>query len=386
MPRPSLSVVFAGSGGAGAMTAGAVVLRAAARAGYYGLMTQLFGPQVRGGEAAALLQISIEPVLAQPDRFDLFVALDWDKVDQFAPEIPLDAASIVLADPAAGPIPTAIARSKARMLDFAMADPAGGKSKRAGEGRRVNMFAAGAVAALAGLTIDHMRGAIAEVIGHKGADITETNLAAALAGATAAATLRLDLKLVPATPAARWLISGNEAIALGALRGGVRFVGCYPITPATDLVEWLAPELQKLGGKLVLAEDELAAINMVLGASQRAIRTVVQARPGRWTQRWTDDAIETAHRSELREPVVRLQLDQRGQPGLHAGAELGKHDRRAQPGCQDPGKQPGQAGRVGGQIRSSRHRQQRYHRHRILGRVGVDRQHVQRGRCRGHPV
>jgi len=54
---------------------------------------------------------------------------------------------------------------------------------------------------------------------------------------------------------------------LGALRAGVRFVGCYPITPATDLVEWLAPELQRLGGRLVLAEDELAAINMVIGAS-----------------------------------------------------------------------------------------------------------------------
>jgi 2-oxoglutarate ferredoxin oxidoreductase subunit alpha len=47
----------------------------------------------------------------------------------------------------------------------------------------------------------------------------------------------------------------------------VRFVGCYPITPATDLVEWMAPQLKTLGGRLALAEDELAAINMVLGAS-----------------------------------------------------------------------------------------------------------------------
>src|SRR5665811_2142968 len=68
-------------------------------------------------------------------------------------------------------------------------------------------------------------------------------------------------------PAARWLISGNQALALGALRGGVRFVGCYPITPATDLVEWLAPHLNNLGGRLVQGEDELAAINMTLGAS-----------------------------------------------------------------------------------------------------------------------
>ena len=266
MPRESLSVVFAGSGGAGAMTAGAVLLRAAARAGYYGLMTQLFGPQVRGGEAAALIQISTAPVLAQPDRFDLFVALDWEKVDQFAPEIPLDAASIVLADPAAGPVPAGIAKSKARTLDFAMGDPKIAKSKRL-DGGRVNVFASGAVAALAGLGLCHVRAAIADVLGGKGAAATETNLAAALAGTTAGAALPLDLQLAPATPAPRWSISGNEAIALGALRGGVRFVGCYPITPATDLVEWLAPELTNLGGKLVLAEDELAAINMALGAS-----------------------------------------------------------------------------------------------------------------------
>ena len=47
----------------------------------------------------------------------------------------------------------------------------------------------------------------------------------------------------------------------------MRFVGCYPITPATDLVEWLAPHLIKLGGRLVLGEDELASVNMTLGAS-----------------------------------------------------------------------------------------------------------------------
>ena len=78
MPRQSIAVVFAGSGGSGAMTAGAVLLRAAARAGYFGMMTQLFGAQVRGGESASLVQISVEPIEAPPVRYDLFVALDWD--------------------------------------------------------------------------------------------------------------------------------------------------------------------------------------------------------------------------------------------------------------------------------------------------------------------
>ena len=67
--------------------------------------------------------------------------------------------------------------------------------------------------------------------------------------------------------ARRWLVSGNEAAALGALRGGIRFAAAYPITPATEILEWLAPNLTKVGGVLLQAEDELAAINMIIGAS-----------------------------------------------------------------------------------------------------------------------
>src|SRR5690242_11435486 len=105
MSRSTLSVVFAGSGGAGAMTAGSIFLRSAAQCGYYGLMTQLFGPQVRGGESAALVQIGTEPIECQPDHYDLFVALDWEKVEQFAPETPLNRDSVILVDPIFGEIP-----------------------------------------------------------------------------------------------------------------------------------------------------------------------------------------------------------------------------------------------------------------------------------------
>ena len=97
----------------------------------------------------------------------------------------------------------------------------------------------------------------------------------------AAASLDLDLRLAPPHPAARWLMTGNQAVAVGALRGRVRFVRCYPITPATDLVEWMAPQLKKLGGRLALAEDELAAINMVLSASNGGVPAMtVTSGPG----------------------------------------------------------------------------------------------------------
>jgi 2-oxoglutarate ferredoxin oxidoreductase subunit alpha len=94
----------------------------------------------------------------------------------------------------------------------------------------------------------------------------EPGLAAARLGFSQAASPAFPLGNPPAqTP--RWLITGNEAAGYGALRGGVRFVAAYPITPATELLEWLAPALAKVGGTLVQAEDELASINMALGAS-----------------------------------------------------------------------------------------------------------------------
>ena len=79
----------------------------------------------------------------------------------------------------------------------------------------------------------------------------------------------------------RWLISGNEAAGYGAIRGGVRFVAAYPITPATELLEWMAPALTKVGGTLLQAEDELASVNMIIGASYGGVPSLTAtAGPG----------------------------------------------------------------------------------------------------------
>lgn len=90
------------------------------------------------------------------------------------------------------------------------------------------------------------------------------------------AALQAGLEAVPSLPptarlaaprkddASRWAISGNQATSLGALRGGVRFVAAYPITPATEILESLAPALDEVGGVLVQVEDELAAVNQII--------------------------------------------------------------------------------------------------------------------------
>jgi len=63
------------------------------------------------------------------------------------------------------------------------------------------------------------------------------------------------------------VISGNQAVAIGSLAAGLHRYSGYPITPATDIMEFLAAELPKVGGSVVQAEDEMAALGMVLGSS-----------------------------------------------------------------------------------------------------------------------
>jgi 2-oxoglutarate/2-oxoacid ferredoxin oxidoreductase subunit alpha len=240
------------------MTAGNILLEAAAGAGYYALMTRTSGPQIRGGEAAAMLRIATCATDGQDDRFQILAAIDWQNVQRFASELPLGAGSLILGDPAQGEPPEAFTKSGARYVPLPLKALAAKVN-----GGWPNMVALGALAGLVGLPAEAVETALRKSM-KKG---LEGAIAAARLGFSTIETtgaLRLE---PPRKSAARWLITGNEAAGYGALRGGVRFVAAYPITPATELLEWLSPALAKVGGTLVQAEDELASINMALGAS-----------------------------------------------------------------------------------------------------------------------
>jgi 2-oxoglutarate ferredoxin oxidoreductase subunit alpha len=259
MDRASVSLALAGSGGAGVMTAGNMLLEAAAQAGYYGLMTRTSGPQIRGGEAAAMLRLSSFATDGQDDRFQVLAAIDWQNVARFAAELPLEPSSLILGDPAHGEPPEVFTRGGARYVPIPLkklaAEVAGGWP---------NMVALGVLAALIGLPFEALEAAIRKSM-KKGLD---AGIAAARLGMKQAAGIEgYPLSTPGKRKSSRWLITGNEAAGYGALRGGVRFVAAYPITPATELLEWLAPALGRVGGTLVQAEDELASINMALGAS-----------------------------------------------------------------------------------------------------------------------
>ena len=96
------------------MTAGNLLLDAAARAGLYGLMVRTSGPQIRGGEAAALLRLGTTPLESLDDSFDLLLAIDWQNVHRFADEIPLHAGSVIIGDADGGEVPPVFLASGAQ--------------------------------------------------------------------------------------------------------------------------------------------------------------------------------------------------------------------------------------------------------------------------------
>ncbi|MFC1688734.1 2-oxoacid:acceptor oxidoreductase subunit alpha [Pseudomonadota bacterium] len=263
-----ISIAITGSGGAGSITAGELLLSLAGKNGCFGMMRRSFGPQIRGGEAAAQVRISHVPVECMNDSFDLLLALDWRNADRFAEEIALHPDSLIIADPAAGPIPAAITDLDHEIIGIPMKALA--KDIPAA---RPNMVALGVLSHWLGFCKDEAGKLIEEVFSRKGEEITTGSRAAFEAGFTE--PLIVEAREARPRPergesafeGTRWHFNGNQGCGLGAIRGGIRFAAAYPITPASDLLEWLAPRLEQLGGSLVQAEDELASINMVIGAS-----------------------------------------------------------------------------------------------------------------------
>ncbi len=264
--RQSFSIIIVGSGGSGVMTAGTMLLEAAAKAGWYGLMTRSYGPQIRGGEAMAAIRLSSQPVECVGDHDDLLVALDWRNIERFLPDVALSSDSLIIGDPKAGDIPEGVQAIKAEQREIPLTDLA-----KSIPGGRPNMVALGLLAAMVGVPTELMVATAEQGLKKRGPEAVESGLAGLRAGMGAAADLPQPDIPAPAVSDERWNLTGNEAAACGAVRGGIRYAAGYPITPATEILEWLALALPRVGGILVQAEDELASVAQIIGASYGGI-------------------------------------------------------------------------------------------------------------------
>jgi 2-oxoglutarate/2-oxoacid ferredoxin oxidoreductase subunit alpha len=266
-----MTLFLMGTGGDGVITAGGLVLGAAARHGLVCHMTKSFGPQIRGGESAAWLQISPEPISSPPHGVEIMVVLSWRAHPQFRSQLVLAPGALVFQDSADATEPPEDLVDSAGQPVVPIRIPLREISQQETGGHMArNTVAVGALLGLLGLPQDPVRQALARRLGKRGAAVVDGNLRALDRGRALATEAPLAAHVRPLPVGDRreqLLLSGNDAVALGALYAGVDFFAGYPITPASEILINLAAELPGVGGSVIQAEDEIAAMTMVIGAS-----------------------------------------------------------------------------------------------------------------------
>jgi 2-oxoglutarate ferredoxin oxidoreductase subunit alpha len=266
-----LIIGIAGAGGDGVISAGESLITAAALEGYHGIMTKSFGSQIRGGEASCRLRLATQPVLNPNGPLDVAVALNWDDFRRFGNELPVEAATIVIYESATG-----VAADKlplegvapATVFSVPIAEMA---QQNAGTDKAKNIVITGLLAGWFGIGRESMLTGIRKKFGKKGATVVEGNLRAFQAGLDFAEAhpLKQDRKLAAPRGGrdAKLLTDGNDMCGAAALFAGCTFFSGYPITPSTEIMQFLDREIWKYGGTVMQAEDEIAGIGAVVGAS-----------------------------------------------------------------------------------------------------------------------
>ncbi len=266
-----LVIGMAGSGGDGIVSAGESLLTAAALEGYHAIMTKSFGSQIRGGESSCRLRISTHEVWNSGETLDVAVALNWPDFMKFGAQLPVGGRTIVIYDgKAEGTSPTIplTGVTPAQILAVPITEMA----KRASGGDRAkNTLVLGLLAGWFDIARDAIRAGMVKKFARKSREVLDANERAFAAGLTYAETHPLTTKRVMPRPQAasttKLIVDGNEMCAAAAIIAGCEFFGGYPITPSSEIMQFLDREIWSYGGTMLQAEDEIAGIGAVVGAS-----------------------------------------------------------------------------------------------------------------------
>ncbi len=263
MTRNDLVVRVAGEAGEGILSTGMLLTQAALRGGFHVLTYSQPPSEIKGGHAFYQIRLSADHSYSKGDSVDILLAFNQEAYDRNAAETNDD--GLLVYDPSEV---TPSADSHFVQVEFPLNDIAKNKLKFP---IAKNVVAVGALAELFDLPTKHLDTLIEERWLRKGEAVVQKNLDALRAGIDYVIEHVPDRErfaLYPDKPhSGEIMVSGSEAIGLGAIAAGCSFMAGYPITPASDIKEFLEVHLPKTGGHALQAEDELAAIGMVLGAS-----------------------------------------------------------------------------------------------------------------------
>lgn len=273
-----LSWKVGGQQGEGIESTGEIFSIALNRMGYYLYGYRHFSSRIKGGHTNNKIRVSTKPMRAISDVLDILVAFDQETIDLNAYE--LREGGIIIADAKFNPtLPEGI--KPVRLFAVPLTEIA----DELGTSLMKNMVSIGATSAILGIPVESYRNIVEDMFLRKGEKVVEKNMEAIQRGADYVINLTggqlPDFQLEKADGKRRLFMIGNDAIGLGCIAAGVRFMPAYPITPASEIMEYLIKHLPKFGGTVIQTEDEIAAITMAIGANYGGARALTaSAGPG----------------------------------------------------------------------------------------------------------
>jgi 2-oxoglutarate ferredoxin oxidoreductase subunit alpha len=261
-----LNFVVGGQAGQGVQSVGLLLAKVFARSGYHVFADQDYESRVRGGHNFFRIRVSRDKVGAITEDVDILIALDSDSIRLHKAE--MASRGVIIFD---GEKVKAISSRKASLLGIPLQKMA---EETTGEKLMLNTVALGAALSVAGYDLAILNRVLTDHFGN--GRVGHTNVAAAKAGYDYARSRRKGTfgKTKPLSGAKRMLLTGNEAISLGAIAAGCKFMAAYPMTPASSIMEYMAAKSREFDMVMVHAEDEIAAINMAIGAAYAGVRAM----------------------------------------------------------------------------------------------------------------
>lgn len=275
--KSQVSWKVGGQQGEGIESTGEIFATAMNREGYYLYGYRHFSSRIKGGHTNNKIRVSNTPVHAISDDLDILVAFDQETIEVNHHEMRDD--SVIIADAKAKP--SKPEDCKAQLIVLPFTDIA----KELGTKLMKNMVAIGATCAIMDLDIKSFESLIDNTFGKKGESIVEMNIQALHAGYEAMKEQMTDLEgdfhLEASQSEPHLYMIGNDAVGLGAISAGSKFMAAYPITPASEIMEYMIDNLPKVGGTVIQTEDEIAAATMAIGANYAGVRAfTASAGPG----------------------------------------------------------------------------------------------------------
>lgn len=270
-----ISIRIGGEAGQGIQSISSILAKTFVRQDFYVFINQDFASRIRGGHNFDQIRISKAPIRAVDDKVHILIALDQETTSRDMSCLAEGGIMMVDGD----------------TIDFTSDDPNhlsipfGQIASEVGKSKiMINSVATGAAVALMDCELQPVLNCIKEQFQQKGSEILKNNLKSATAGYE---FVQQNLKIkssftVPSAKTVRhkMLFTGSQAIALGAMASGLKFYSGYPMSPATSIMEFVASQAERYNIVVEQAEDEIAAINMVIGANFAGARAMTATSGG----------------------------------------------------------------------------------------------------------